>query len=339
MARGGINKQHVSEAYEALLLKGQNPSIDAIRIELGNTGSKSTIHRYLKEIEQDRGTRLDDEALLSDTLKDMVSQLAARLHEEANAIIGEANVRHDVQLKELNSAIAALQKQLSDAQENNQGLTVTLEDKETKLQQTIEALQLEKQQVQRLQQQVQGMDTQLTEKNDRIQSLEEKHTHARESLEHYRQSVKEQRDQDQRRHEQQLQQGQAESRKLGQDIIVKQEQISQLNKDNARLVTELKESKKQELKYETLQQQSIKEITALTGRNVKLEATLESQDARYALLLQELEKANTALTSMKSQNRDLELELVKARADVDAKSHLINEFNKRFIVHSDKTPV
>ncbi|AFM65147.1 TPA: cointegrate resolution protein T [Pseudomonas aeruginosa] len=47
MARGGINKALVQKARQAILARGENPSIDAIRVELGNTGSKTTIHRYL----------------------------------------------------------------------------------------------------------------------------------------------------------------------------------------------------------------------------------------------------------------------------------------------------
>lgn len=42
MARGGINKALVQKARQAILARGENPSIDAIRVELGNTGSKTT---------------------------------------------------------------------------------------------------------------------------------------------------------------------------------------------------------------------------------------------------------------------------------------------------------
>lgn len=49
MARGGINKALVHAARDALLGRGLHPSIDLVRVELGNTGSKSTIQRYLKE--------------------------------------------------------------------------------------------------------------------------------------------------------------------------------------------------------------------------------------------------------------------------------------------------
>src|SRR5471032_440233 len=51
MPRGGINKALVKEACTALLQRGRRPSIDAVRIELGNTGSKTTIARYLKELQ------------------------------------------------------------------------------------------------------------------------------------------------------------------------------------------------------------------------------------------------------------------------------------------------
>jgi len=55
MARAGIYKSEVVRARNNLLAVGRYPSIDAIRSELGDTGSKGTIHRYLKEIEEEEG--------------------------------------------------------------------------------------------------------------------------------------------------------------------------------------------------------------------------------------------------------------------------------------------
>mgnify|MGYP006885722032 FL=1 len=37
MARGGINKAVVKKARQAILARGEHPSIDAVRIEMGNT--------------------------------------------------------------------------------------------------------------------------------------------------------------------------------------------------------------------------------------------------------------------------------------------------------------
>lgn len=47
MARASIYKSEVLRARNNLLAQGRYPSIDSVRIELGNTGSKATIHRYL----------------------------------------------------------------------------------------------------------------------------------------------------------------------------------------------------------------------------------------------------------------------------------------------------
>ena len=89
MARGGINKALVSNARETLISRGENPSIDAIRVELGNTGSKSTIHRYLREIEEEASARLDDETLLSQPIKELVGRLASVFRQEAQSLVEE----------------------------------------------------------------------------------------------------------------------------------------------------------------------------------------------------------------------------------------------------------
>ncbi|MGP5928072.1 DNA-binding protein, partial [Pseudomonas aeruginosa] len=89
MARGGINKALVQKARQAILARGENPSIDAIRVELGNTGSKTTIHRYLKELEDaDRG-RNAAALPLSEQLANLVAQLADQLKEEAQADVAQ----------------------------------------------------------------------------------------------------------------------------------------------------------------------------------------------------------------------------------------------------------
>jgi len=80
MARGGINKALVQKARRTILARGENPSIDAVRVELGNTGSKTTIHRYLKEMEEtERGRQTAPS--LSEQLGNLVSLLAEQLRE------------------------------------------------------------------------------------------------------------------------------------------------------------------------------------------------------------------------------------------------------------------
>lgn len=87
MARSGVYKSDVMKARDSLLSQGKNPSIDAVRTELGNTGSKTTIHRYLRELEQEEDPNVGKTAAVSEVLQDLVDRLAARLHEEANTRI------------------------------------------------------------------------------------------------------------------------------------------------------------------------------------------------------------------------------------------------------------
>lgn len=121
---------------------------------------------------------------------------------------------------------------------------------------TAATYQLEQIRSHQLAQEVAGLKDQLAAAEKHQASLEEKHQHAREALEHYRQSIKELREQDQRRHEHQLQQTQAEQRQLQQSLVIKQSEITELSKDSARLAAELAETRKQiHREQQTTQQQ------------------------------------------------------------------------------------
>ena len=69
MARAGIYKSEVVRARNNLLAVGRYPSIDAIRSELGDTGSKGTIHRYLKEIEEEEGGSNGTQVAVSEAIQ------------------------------------------------------------------------------------------------------------------------------------------------------------------------------------------------------------------------------------------------------------------------------
>lgn len=245
MARSGISKFHVKQARDALMAQGQHPSLDAIRTAMGNTGSKSTIHRYMRELEEEEGTRLDDHALLSNTLKDIVGRLATQLHSEAREIVARHEADHQLQLKSLRERLADIEKTAQKCTADSTLHQADLEKERAQHQLTTAAFHTEQLRAHRLEQEVQGLNSQLKTAEKHQLSLEEKHQHAREALEHFRAAAKEQREQEQRRHEQQLQQIQAELRQLQQTLIIKQSEVTEITKDNARLAAELSETRKQ----------------------------------------------------------------------------------------------
>ena len=325
MARGGVNKAVVQIARTAILARGEHPSIDAVRIEMGNTGSKTTIHRYLKELEEVDSRRGAPQEQLGDELAELVARLAQRLQEQAQEPIDRARAHYE-QLQ------ATLQEQLDQAQQTQTRLQQQLEiqgnalSQETaNLESTRSMLQTEQTRNAALNQACSDFELRLKDRDEQIRSLEDKHLHAREALEHYRSAVKEQREQDQRRHEGQVQQIQMELRQAQQSALVRQDEITQLHRDNERVLSEsralnkeLNQSSDQQHKLSNLNAQLSSQLGQLQSERTLLEerlrvATLESdelkqmqgqeQEASAALTLRAL-KAEAALENLKAQKDD-----------------------------------
>lgn len=110
MARGGINKAVVQTARLAILARGENPSIDAVRIEMGNTGSKTTIHRYLKELDESETRQTITQAPIDDELGELVARLSQRLKEKAQEPIDLALAQFEQQKAALLAQVETLEE-------------------------------------------------------------------------------------------------------------------------------------------------------------------------------------------------------------------------------------
>lgn len=238
MARAGVYKTEVQKARDSLLAQGKHPSVDAVRVALGNTGSKSTIHRYLKELEAESATAPTSEVVISDALRTLVAQLSARLTEEADARITEAQARCDASVQKAADALANQEREGRTLSDRLQRTETALQEASRLHQDALGQLQERTTLVRTLEERVAGLEARLAEQVAHVQSLEQKHSQAREALEHFRQSAKEQRDAEARRHEHQVQQLQVELRQANELITTKNHEVMQLNRDNARL-TEL----------------------------------------------------------------------------------------------------
>ncbi|MBV1777340.1 DNA-binding protein [Burkholderiaceae bacterium DAT-1] len=308
MARAGIYKSEVSQARNALISRGINPSIDAVRIELGNTGSKSTIHRYLQELEEEEGSGSPGCVAVSEVLSDLVERLAARLKEEANEKIVEVKAQHVAQMDALNAKLAQQQAENSTLKERLAQCETQLEAEQAAHETTAHALYEKERLLDRTTQQVLDLNERLRDNEAHKISLEEKHKHAREALEHYRQSIKEQRDIEQRRHEGLLQQLQSENRAISQNLLSKQNELTQAYQDLARINAELAAEKKGQRRIDADRQQLQKAHENLNKRLLEIEAsTIALTGEVQRLELARKEDKNT-IESLKTQLRDSEAE-------------------------------
>lgn len=318
MARGGINKAVVQTARLAILARGENPSIDAVRIEMGNTGSKTTIHRYLKELDESETRLTITEAPIDDELGELVARLAQRLKEKAQEPIDLALAQFEQQKTALLAQVEALEEAHTQLKQQFDIQAAALAEESAALQTASTSLQAEQTRNAGLSQACSDYELRINDKDEQIRSLEEKHLHARDALEHYRNAIKEQREQEQRRHEGQLQQIQAELRQAQQSALVRQDEITQLHRDNERLLIEQRVTTKE---LNALQDQTRKDQAA----QLKLNEHLSKIDSERALLQERLRVAaldiqarQEDLLENQQRNKALELDLIKAQASIDA---------------------
>lgn len=327
MARTGLYKSDVKKARDVLIAQNKHPSVDAVRVELGNTGSKSTIHKYLRELDEDDGGADGRKASLSEALQDLVARLAAQLQDEANVRIEAVQAASMEKERQYLDAQTALQAQIEAQAAQLARIEAAAQQEAAAHVRTRELLQRETIARHTAEQQAAGLKERLAENEAHRASIEEKHQHAREALEHYRQSVKEQRDQDQRRHEQQVQQLQSEMRLLQQSLVVKQEDVTRLNQEGARLVADLSHAQKalhdEQSRAHQLAQR-LEQLPVAEQRCKALERDVADKDALATGLKGQLEQATQRAAALDEKTHALELALAAAQAKVEAQ-HALGE--------------
>ncbi len=325
MARGGIYKSEVIRARDKLLAMGRYPSIDAIRQELGNTGSKATIHRYLKEIEEEEGGKAGSKVAISEALQDLVARLAERLNMEADARIADLTAKHAGELAEQRQALEAVQAEAATLRKTLEKAEADRASEHAAHQRTKDQLQRETVAHATTMQQVTDLEDRLQAEGGHRRSLEEKHVHAREALEHFRAASKEQREQDQRQHEQQVQYLQGEIKTLRAGLVQAQQEAVTSSQESARLASELSRSERS-LHDATSELRALKDVKAqlmsaeqqvdrLGRQVVELQAEAGAHQSRNA----ELEAGRT---SDREEIQRLQVDLAAARASADAQDQL-----------------
>ncbi len=315
MARGGLYKSDIQKARDTLRAQGKHPSVDAVRVALGNTGSKTTIHRYLKELEEEEGQGLGAKVAVSDALRDLVGRLAGRLHEEAESLVAEARQRFEAQLQERNQALEKAQQEAAALSAQLQRTETALHEEKAALAATQQALAERVTEVAQLGERIAGLTTRLVEHEAHAQSLEQKHQHAREALEHYRTSVKEQREQEQRRHEHQVQELQVALRQANEALTAKNHELVQLNRDNGQWLERHSRLERELAQVRQAANDQLKELDALrltAAEHQALQMRWAQDTQTLETVRAELADARTNLTKEQERREQAEAEALRA---------------------------
>ncbi len=320
MARAGVYRTDVEKARRALLAKGKHPSIDLVRAELGNTGSRSTIHRYLKEIEAEEPAASGTKPAISDALQDLVTRLAEQLHQEADARITEHREASDARVREHVEAAQAAHREAATLRDSLQRTDTALAAERTAHQDTASQLQNARVQLAHLEERVAGHEQRSREQESHLRSLEEKHQHARDALDHFRTQAQEQRAREQRQHEQALQALQVELRQAADQVTAKNAELLRLNRDNGRLLEQATHLQQTLAAAEHEHRKATQELETLRP----LPAQVQSLEQRAAKAMADAEGLQSQLDHAQSQleqalreQHDAELERARTQARLE----------------------
>jgi chromosome segregation ATPase len=289
MARGGINKALVQDACTALRSRGQHPSIDAVRVQLGNTGSKTTIARYLKELQPAPSTALPSvRDRISTPILHIIDELTHQLQVETDLVVTQVHaeqaqerIQHDADLQRLQQMLDRQAEQMADWQ-------TQITSAQTEQQQTLSALSDQTEQLQQVHADNHGLLIRLEEKDAQIAQLTEQHTHTRLNLEHYRDQSQALREQLIRQHEHQLQLINGELRHVQAQCNASQETLVLLNRDNEALIQQLTAKQQQAHQLD-------KQLRVITKHHDQLRTNLEQQHGVNQVVSNQLADAQRAL--------------------------------------------
>lgn len=119
MARGGVGYYEVADACDTMVAQGTLPTVDRVRQAVGDTGSRTTISKHLREwrtrYEQKRSS-----ATLTDKLSDVLSEQSSFIYSAIEeAVAKKFQAERDTYLKrisELESMLEALNLQWQETQ-------------------------------------------------------------------------------------------------------------------------------------------------------------------------------------------------------------------------------
>lgn len=325
MARPGISKHEVQTARLALVRAGKHPSIDSIRIELGNTGSKATIFRYLKEIGEDEGGAGLPQASISDELQAFVTNLAARLEFESQERFDVLKAGQAVEVGRLNEALEKARGEAKASRGEAERSQVELSNERTSRQRVeadLDALRLEHRQVTtQLSTQLEGIREQLQAAHAHAASLEEKHAHARDSLEHFRAASKEQRDREARQHEQQLQYLQREVGQSTEALTAKHGELRAALQEKADALALLTGARAERRQVD----EQLRELKTAAERLAVQTQLVEDLRAQVLQAGQQYETLRARRSELEQRNGELERLLAATNASAQSQEQLVQE--------------
>jgi len=140
MGRIGVSEYQVFQAADLLAADGVHPSVDTVRVELGNTGSRTTINKYLKAWRERRAHREQAGANLGAHLLQVLTEqselLLAVIESECAAKFEAKSQQYESSLQTQNERLRQQDDEIKHAKSQLQALQAELDKTHNQLLQT-----------------------------------------------------------------------------------------------------------------------------------------------------------------------------------------------------------
>lgn len=326
MARPGVTYFDVSRAAQQLTAAGKTPTIDAIRIALGSTGSNGTIGTHLRawKAKQDQDQQIASKEKLPEVLVATMRGLWELVMNQSEEQIQVIRQRSQQDLTQIKQEFQRLQLDNTKWQQQHQQLKEErdgLSNEKLSLEQLLINAKIE---MATATEKHAGLEQQLKEKQTRIDELRRQNQQIQSNLEHYREASAEQRQIEQQRYEQQIKQLDQTIMQANQELVDTRKEKTEVQQQYQQAIYDRENLKTQLNKFERQNELANKE---LTGALSKLASSNQSQQhwreqyhtlltkweeqnklllerqTQYALLLQQTETTKSELAEMHKQNK------------------------------------
>lgn len=325
MARSGIKRENVEKARQALIARGVSISIDAIRIELGNTGSKSTIHKHLKDIEQEEAGR-EMCPSLSEELMVLIGHVAKRIETEANEKIQLLRSEHQQEVTELRNKIEGIEHENSELREQHTVLQNANSSGQEECSTLKNRLDQCEQKVSHSQQAIVSRDKEIDLLTSHNASLEAKHKDARDSLSHYRESLKHQRVQERSRYDEQIAQLQQAHRECQLLLTKKQDLLTTTQSDLVEAKAALTQLRNSFESTQSAMSKLAERNTALEKEHIKIQSKYQHLLTDYDSAVSQMQTSQDALCEQQMITKGVTEENHRLNGQIEIQQSMLDKW-------------
>lgn len=323
MARPGVTYHEVSMIAQRLIAAGKNPTIDAVRIELG-TGSNSTLGAHLRTFKerQTQTQRLATKENIPEELIAVIKGLWERVMNQSEEKIQTIQQETAQDITQLRQEVQSLLQNNSDLQQQfqktKQERDAFAHEKST-LEQLVAHSKIE---AAATTEKLHGLGQKVAEKQIRIDELHTQHKQTQANLEHYRAAILEQRTSDQQRFDRQQKLSEQTITHMNQKLAQADQENIALEKQSQKIISENENLKLELHKLNENHQIATMHLTDVQNELVKTMQNLEQFNSlklqcdeqnkkiielqtQHALTQQQLEAEKLKFKEVSEQNKAL----------------------------------